>query len=170
MIKIITKSEEETKKFAAKVAKVILRPSEGRSRKEAIVLGLFGDLGAGKTTFCQGFASGLGISENIHSPTFVIMKNYKLKAKSYQLIHIDAYRLQNPKELLDLGWDELIENPRNIILVEWADKIQKILPKNYIQVKLEYIDKNKRKIFLRSTPNILKIICQWKNSNTVNSV
>ena len=98
------------------------------------------------------------------------MKNYKLKAKSYQLIHIDAYRLQNPKELLDLGWDELIENPRNIILVEWADKIQKILPKNYIQVKLEYIDKNKRKIFLRSTPNILKIICQWKNSNTVNSV
>ena len=159
MPKITTKSAEETQKFARRLAKKIVQESDSQT---AIVIGLFGDLGAGKTVFCQGFAKGIGISKNVHSPTFVIMKTYKLggatsklsrrrKTQSRQLIHIDAYRLQNPKELLELGWNELVQNPQNIILVEWADKIKKILPKDYIQIKLKLIDKEKRKIMNNKT-------------------
>lgn len=152
MRRIITKSAGQTKKFAEKLAKKILRPSEGRSDKNAVVIGLFGNLGVGKTVFCQGFAKGLGITKNIHSPTFIIMKKYQiLNPESYILnsfVHIDVYRLENPKELADLGWSELIKNPRNIILVEWPDKIKKILPKDCIKIKFEHKGKNKRAIFL----------------------
>lgn len=145
--KIITKSIWETQKFAKEFAQFLTREFDSRV---SLVIGFFGDLGAGKTVFCQGFAKGLGISRNIHSPTFVILKTYKLQANSYKLIHIDAYRLQNPKELLDLGWNELIQNPNNIILIEWADRIKKILPQNYIQVKLKHICQNKREITIKA--------------------
>lgn len=164
MRKIITVSPNQTKNLAEKLAKqILLVKSDLASRERALIIGLFGDLGAGKTTFIQGFAKGLGIKQKIISPTFVIMKNYKLPAyrtskqtihlrqsfggqASYKLIHIDAYRLENPKELISLNWNELIKNPRNIILVEWADKIKKILPKNSAKISFKHCGKNKREI------------------------
>ncbi|HDO23848.1 MAG TPA: tRNA (adenosine(37)-N6)-threonylcarbamoyltransferase complex ATPase subunit type 1 TsaE, partial [bacterium] len=95
----------------------------------------------------QEFAKVLGIKEKITSPTFVIQKNYKLRSKNRKfLIHIDTYRIKDPKEILDLGWKELIKDPKNIILVEWAEKIKKILPKKYIQINFEHLGENKRKI------------------------
>lgn len=135
---------KKTEKVAQDLAKQVLNKKQ---IGHAQVMGLVGELGTGKTTFSQFFAKALGIKEKIQSPTFVIQKVYRLKSNIYRhFIHIDAYRIEKPKELLDLGWQDLISDPKNIILVEWADRIQKILPKNYIQINLEVIDENKRKI------------------------
>ncbi len=153
---IITKTRKETERFASRLARQIL---ELKPVRQAVVIGLVGDLGSGKTVFAKGFAKGLGVKEIIASPTFVLEKIYKLKAsapgrsasseKNYRhLIHIDAYRLENSKELVDLGIKELIRDSRNIILVEWADKIKKILPKGCLKIFFKVIDKNKRKIVL----------------------
>lgn len=175
MGKIITNSKKETQKLAENFAKKILEKTN-KNKTRATVLSLYGNLGAGKTTFTQGFAKGLGISQNIISPTFVILKmfkitkklqnaNYKLQtisklkiqkntkqktqdANFQNLIHIDAYRLENPKEILVLNWEELINNPQNIILIEWADKIKKILPKNHIKINFKFINENKREVII----------------------
>src|SRR3989344_466635 len=99
---------EETKKIAENLAKEI-KPN----KNSATVIGLYGELGSGKTTFMKFFASSLGITETIQSPTFVIMKFYKIPpnyllptTKYSSLIHIDAYRLEKEEELLKLGWQK----------------------------------------------------------------
>ena len=118
---------------------------------KALVVALEGDLGSGKTTFIQGLATGLGIKENILSPTFVIQKDFSLALKNYKsLYHIDAYRLKNPKELLELGFKDLIRNPENLIVIEWADKVKKILPKEILKIEFTNLEKNKRKIIIYS--------------------
>ncbi len=107
--------------------------------KKAIVIGLEGDLGSGKTTFVQGIAKGLGIKGKITSPTFVIMKKYDF------LYHIDCYRIKS-KDLLELDFKEIIKQSGNIVVIEWAERIKKVLPKDVIWMKFEYLDKDKRKI------------------------
>ncbi|MDD2732033.1 MAG: tRNA (adenosine(37)-N6)-threonylcarbamoyltransferase complex ATPase subunit type 1 TsaE [Candidatus Pacebacteria bacterium] len=135
--------EIETKDLARKLAQKIL--SEKTSQKP-IVIGLLGDLGAGKTTFLQGFANGLGVKERVLSPTFVILRKFKIKRRFFY--HIDCYRLKSPKELLDLGFKEIIHNHLNIIAVEWADKVKKIMPKNSIWIKIDSMGENKRRIII----------------------
>ena len=132
-----TDSSKETQKIAAGLAKKFLRAKT--KRKNALVFALMGELGSGKTTFVQGFLRGLGIKKKITSPTFVIAKNYKLKTKNYkQTYHIDCYRIKKADELLKLGLREVLENPQNIVLIEWAEKIKKILPKNFVWLKFEH--------------------------------
>ncbi len=144
---VITNNLIQTQKLAANLAKQIA--SKPGFDAIAAVIGLFGELGSGKTSFAQGFAKALGIKEKITSPTFVIMKVYGLKTRdSRHLIHVDAYRIQNPKEILDLGWKEIVANPKNIIIIEWAERLKKILPKNYIQIRFEHLGGDKRKIVL----------------------
>jgi len=133
----ITSSPAETKKLAEKFAKEILK---SRSKKKSFVIGLEGKLGGGKTTFIQGFAKGLGIKEKILSPTFVIMKKFN------NFYHIDCYRVQKPKELLDLGFKEIVSNPKNIIAIEWAEKIKRIMPENTLWIQFEFVDEKTRKI------------------------
>ena len=131
-----TKSAQETKKIAKLLAQEISRP---------VVLALTGDLGSGKTTFIQGFLKGLGVKKRITSPTFVIMRTYNL------VYHIDCYRLSKPKELLKLGFKEILQNPKAIILIEWAEKIRKILPKNTIWLEFKHGKKpNERVIHFSS--------------------
>jgi len=132
---IITKSDQETKKLAGEMAQEIME----RSNSEAFVVGLEGDLGSGKTTFIQGIAQGLGIKDKITSPTFVIMKKYNF------LYHIDCYRIESD-DLLELGFKEIISQPGNIIMIEWAERVKDVLPENTIWIKFEYLDKNKRRI------------------------
>lgn len=145
-IEVITKSAEETKKIAANLAeKLKKQPLSGA----ALIISLEGNLGSGKTTFIQGLAQELGVKENILSPTFVIQKDFSLSLNNFKnLYHIDAYRLKNPQELLDLGFADLIKNPENLITIEWADKIKKILPKNILWIRFENLGKNKRKIII----------------------
>lgn len=96
-----------------------------------MIIGLQGELGSGKTHFVQKFGQMIGIEEPIVSPTFIIMKFYDIDWCGFKkLIHIDAYRLENSKELLDIGWNNLIEDPENLIMVEWPERVEGILPKD----------------------------------------
>ena len=122
------------------------------AKDSATVVGLYGNLGAGKTTFTQIVAKTLGVEETVTSPTFVIEKIYRLVASSQHqvarfenLIHIDAYRLEKSEELLHLGWQEIISDPKNLILIEWPERVADIMPK-HIQVKLTHISENSREI------------------------
>lgn len=145
-----TKSDRETQAAAALLARECLRGS-GRT---ALVLGLIGDLGGGKTTFTAGFAKGLGVKKRITSPTFVLMKKFLISNRRLPIagrkffIHIDAYRLKSARELAALGWKELVWNPENIIVVEWADKIKRLLPKGALILKFKYLRENTREIII----------------------
>jgi len=111
------------------------------------VLALVGDLGAGKTTFVQGFAQELGI-ERIVSPTFIIMRTYDVSGRIKTLYHIDLYRLENniKEELDNLGITGIWGNPDTVVLIEWADKAKGFLPENVQFIDFEYLDENKRRI------------------------
>ncbi len=107
------------------------------------IIALVGELGSGKTTFSQFFLRALGVESRITSPTFTIIKNYKLEAENYSAAyHIDCYRLKNTEELLALGFREILDNPKNIVLIEWADKIKELLPVDALWIKFEH-GKNK---------------------------
>jgi len=152
-VKYLTTAPRQTKKLGEILAKEILKT---KPRKDAFLLGLEGDLGGGKTTFLQGFAKGLGIKQKILSPTFVIMKKFKIRVNSCSnscgfvyFYHIDCYRIEKPKEILDLGFKEIISDPQNIVAIEWADRIRKIMSKNTIWITFQFINKNKRKIAIK---------------------
>ena len=148
-MKSISKNIRETASFAEYLLKKILKKNS--NKKRASVIGLCGELGAGKTTFTQELAKLLDIKDKVVSPTFVLIKIYKLKSTNYKrFIHIDAYRLEKPEELLKLGWPDLIKDPKNLILVEWADKIKKILPKKTIFICFSHLGINKRKIEIKA--------------------
>ncbi|OGI69076.1 tRNA (adenosine(37)-N6)-threonylcarbamoyltransferase complex ATPase subunit type 1 TsaE [Candidatus Nomurabacteria bacterium RIFCSPLOWO2_01_FULL_42_20] len=148
-MKTVSKNIKETAKLANALLKQVIEKKSGRNR--ALVIGLCGELGSGKTTFTQELAKLLDIKEHVVSPTFVLMKTYKLRSTNYKLlIHIDAYRLEKPKELLKLGWRNLIKDPKNLILVEWADKIKKILPKDAIFIYFSHLGRNKRRIEIKT--------------------
>lgn len=136
---VSTKSAKETQRTAVIFAKEILRMP---CRKKAFVLALAGNLGAGKTTFLQGFAKGLGVKGKINSPTFVIMKRFGC------FYHLDCYRIQKPKDILDLGLKGILNNPKNVIAIEWADNIKNIIPKGALWIKFETLGGNKRRIVI----------------------
>jgi len=137
-MEFITNSAKETKKLAAKLIKDFI----GAKRKNALVFGLSGELGAGKTTFIQGLAKALGVKERILSPTFVIMKHFN------NFYHIDCYRIDKPAELKELGLEEVLKNPKNLVMIEWAEKVRKILPKEIIWLEFEHLGEDRRKIIL----------------------
>lgn len=153
MRKIISASSSETQEIGKKLAREFFKKED---IDNATVISLEGDLGGGKTTFAKGFARGLSVKKRIKSPTFVIMRRYKIKIKNKiqdskllefkNLYHFDCYRIKRTKEILDLGWEKTIKNSQNIILVEWGEKIRSILPKDTLHIKFDFLDKNKRKI------------------------
>lgn len=112
------------------------------------VLSLFGDLGSGKTTFVKGLAEGLGVKTSVNSPTFNILKLYKIKgnSKAQLFCHIDAYRLNSASDLESLGFQELLQDKNIIIAVEWAEKVKTALPKNSIKIKFNHLADDWRKI------------------------
>jgi len=150
MLKTVTFSPAQTRKFGEVLAKQILKTKQ---KKKPFVIGLIGDLGGGKTTFLQGFAKGLGIRERILSPTFLILKKFKIPNKKiiHWFYHIDCCRIKNPKEILALGFKEIVKDSQNIVAIEWADRIQKILPKDTLILEFKFFDRNKRKIEMFST-------------------
>jgi tRNA threonylcarbamoyladenosine biosynthesis protein TsaE len=106
-----------------------------------------GDLGAGKTTFVQVLAKELGVTEEIISPTFVIQKSYETKDHIFKkLIHIDAYRIEDAREMIKLGWQDTVSNKENLVVVEWPSKILEILPENAKEMKFAHIDVETREI------------------------
>ena len=145
--KIITKSGKETKKMGEDLARWICSGQVKENRKSAVVIGLSGNLGGGKTTFLQGFAKGLGIKEKILSPTFVILKHFKITNQKFtDFYHIDCYRLKTHEDILELNFENIILNPKNIVAIEWPEKIKKVLPKNLMEISFKFVDENKREI------------------------
>lgn len=141
----LTISPGQTQELGMALAREILK---NNSRRAAIVA-LEGNLGGGKTTFLQGLAKGLGIKEKIISPTFVIQKRFKiLNSRFKNFYHLDCYRIQKPEELLELGFRDIVSDPQNIIALEWADRIKKVLPKNMLWLRFEFINKNTRRIIM----------------------
>ncbi|MFA6304525.1 MAG: tRNA (adenosine(37)-N6)-threonylcarbamoyltransferase complex ATPase subunit type 1 TsaE [Patescibacteria group bacterium] len=105
------------------------------SFKGGEVVGLVGELGAGKTTFVQFLASELGVQEKVNSPTFVLMKVYQTSTSPIKtLVHVDAYRLHNSEELKNIGLLEYFGKPNTLVVIEWADRVKDILPKNSMMI------------------------------------
>lgn len=122
---IESSSPEETYRFGSAIA-------ENISPGAVITLG--GDLGAGKTVFTKGFAHGLGISELVTSPTFTILQEYR--GGRIPLYHFDAYRIEDPDEMAEIGFDEYI-NGEGVCIIEWAEMIREILPPDVIGITIE---------------------------------
>jgi tRNA threonylcarbamoyladenosine biosynthesis protein TsaE len=127
----------ETQNIAKDLAKQI---------KDGGVVALIGDLGAGKTTFVQGFCSALGITEKVISPTFVIVRQHQIPQTPNTLFHIDLYRLTTPESVETLGISDFIADPHNIVLIEWPEKILDKLPENTIIVQINKLSENEREI------------------------
>lgn len=136
MEKYETNSDEETRRLAKSLSKNI----------QSGVIALTGDLGAGKTTFVQGFAAGLGIKEKIISPTFVLIRQHDIPKTGKTLFHIDLYRLENISDIKNLGLEEVLSENQNIVLIEWAEKINDLLSKNTIKIHIEKLTEDKRLI------------------------
>lgn len=141
----LSKNTTQTQKFAAKIVADLLVK---KSIKGAAVLALAGELGAGKTTFVQGLTKVMRIKGRVTSPSFVIMRRFKLYDLRFKnLFHIDCYRLDRSEDLVNLGLIEILKNPENLVVIEWADKVKKIIPKNAIWLKFKWISENQRKIY-----------------------
>lgn len=136
MKSFVTNSPSETKKLGKEFARKV---------RHGGIIALQGELGSGKTTFTQGLLKGLKVKGPYTSPTFVIMKKYKSN-----IYHFDAHRVKD-KDILNLGWEEIIFNPENIIIIEWADRIKKIIPKGAVWIKFEWAGENERKLTFMSS-------------------
>ena len=142
-MKFISNSLAETKKCATEFLDDISKTSRGT----ATVIGLYGNLGSGKTTFVQCVAEILGVRERVTSPTFVILKRYTLHANRYtRLFHVDAYRLKSGEELAKLGWQELSAGQNSLIFIEWPEHVKEILPADHMEVHFEFINETTRAI------------------------
>ncbi len=128
-MKINSLSTKETSNIAAILGSEIIKT------KSLVVLGLIGGLGAGKTTFTKSLIKALGSKKKVTSPTFLIMRKFILKNKR-NVYHIDAYRVVT-NDLIHIGAKEIFKSP-NIIVVEWADRVKKLLPKNTIWINFAY--------------------------------
>ncbi|MCL2208779.1 MAG: tRNA (adenosine(37)-N6)-threonylcarbamoyltransferase complex ATPase subunit type 1 TsaE [Treponema sp.] len=134
--KLLSKSPEDTVEVGRQIASLLEAGS---------ILALNGNLGSGKTCLAKGIADGLGIKENITSPTYTIVNEYQNAA--FPFYHIDAYRLNNEKEFEDIGGKEIM-NQGGICVIEWSGKIQKSLPENIINVNLEITGSQTRLILI----------------------
>lgn len=127
--------------------KLLMHASENSSSVGASILALSGNLGAGKTTLVQEIAKIMEVVEQITSPTFVVMKRYQTNHPVFEeLIHIDAYRIEEVGEMEVLGFSQWLGKPQTLICIEWPEKIASLIPKTAITVSLEVVDTTTRKI------------------------
>jgi tRNA A37 threonylcarbamoyladenosine biosynthesis protein TsaE len=186
MRKTLSKSLDDTSRIAREWL-VSLEKKEAKNKDSALVVGLFGNLGSGKTAFVKAVALILGITESVTSPTFVIEKIYEIGSngstfaktsvdkgndpqKSYggdlaksclvrtpvqlpwtRLVHIDAYRLESARELEVLNFEKLVEDPNNLILVEWPENVKEILPDGTLTIKCEFMSETEREYDFSAT-------------------
>ena len=136
-IELISESPEDTFEIARSLGKVLVSGD---------VIALTGDLGAGKTCFCKGIGAALGISsERVVSPTFTIVTEHE---GTLPFTHVDVYRLDTVREAVEIGLDETFSKKDGICVVEWAEKVEELLPKDHIQVTFVISDNDCRKIMV----------------------
>ena len=131
-------SVEETQKFASEFSKTIEMGS---------IISLNGDLGAGKTTFAQGFARGMGIKQHVGSPTFKLVSEYS--GEKMKLFHVDCYRLSGIEDFLNMGGENLLLPQDGICLFEWASIIEAVLPDNTIIIDFIRFKDNSNKRLIK---------------------
>jgi len=136
---IITNSAEETRLAAAALAKKL---------KTGDVVLLQGNLGAGKTVFVKGILEAMGFPpDEVRSPTFTLVREYKSKLNT--VFHLDLYRIQCGEELFQMGYEDYIHSPRGISLIEWAEKIDGLVPE-FIKVNIDYLGPESRRIIIEN--------------------
>jgi tRNA threonylcarbamoyladenosine biosynthesis protein TsaE len=138
--KIISNSSDETFSLAKEL---------GNSIQKKTIVALYGNLGAGKTIFAKGIAAGLGITDDITSPTFSLLEVYE---SNITLYHFDLYRIEDPNEFANLSFEDYWEG-NGISVIEWAEIAEHILPQKRINVYIEYIDENRRSITIEYPDN-----------------
>ncbi len=131
---MLINSETEMLEYGKKLGAELQAPA---------VLELLGDVGAGKTTLVRGIARGLGVKEDVTSPSFTISKEYQ--GEKYRLVHYDFYRLGDPGIMSD-DLAESISDSSAITIIEWGDSIKDILPENHKIIEIKYIDENTREL------------------------
>ena len=139
----VSQSASDTQAIAARLAEKVRAAMPGAA---ATVIALRGDLGAGKTTFTQGFAHALGITQPPKSPTFMLAKRYAIPGTVYSLWHLDCYRLQSHADLAALDMHAVFEDPNNIILIEWPERIGDGIPRGHIEIHFAHAGNDKRTI------------------------
>ena len=140
---IISESVHKTRNLAVRLSKII---------NAQRIFALYGDLGAGKTEFVRGFVSGLETSEDVvTSPTFMLWNLYEVR--DFSVNHLDLYRLGSIDEIIELGILDVCNAPVNFTLIEWAEKIDSILPADAIKIYFEHIDENSRIIKINDINN-----------------
>jgi tRNA threonylcarbamoyladenosine biosynthesis protein TsaE len=137
-IEIISNSAEQTFEIARLIGEKLINGD---------LLALSGELGSGKTCFTKGLAKGIGVSEEyqITSPTFTLINEYPARCKLY---HFDVYRLSGYSEFEDLGYEEYFAG-NGVVVIEWAEKIDKLIPSDSIFIDFEYVNENSRKMIIR---------------------
>lgn len=141
---VVSQSSTDTQKIAAGLARRILTAMTGKAR--ATIVALRGELGAGKTTFAQGFARALGVAENPRSPTFLLAKQYRIPGTAYSLWHLDCYRLHDHRDLVTLDLHTVFRDRTNIVVVEWPERVGDGLPAGHIEVHMTHQGPEKRGI------------------------
>jgi tRNA threonylcarbamoyladenosine biosynthesis protein TsaE len=150
--KVVTDSPLQTQRLAEMIGRILSAGS---------LITLSGDLGAGKTTFTQGLARGLGIEKRVTSPTFTIMKEYKGRLPLY---HIDAYRLENITQ--DLGFEDYIDGD-GVCVIEWAGFIEYVLPDELLNIEFTINEDDSRTLLFQGHgekyEEVISQICtQWE--------
>lgn len=136
----------KTKKIAVTIFDATVK-NHRHNKNEALVIGLTGELGSGKTTFVRGIAKKLGIKSTITSPTFLLVKRYPIKGRGgySNLFHIDAYRTDRASEFKKIGIEQILKETKSVVVIEWAEKIKKLLPSGTKWVTFKHSkEKNER--------------------------
>lgn len=137
-LEIITSSSAETERVGERLAPLL---------HAGDLIAFCGDLGAGKTTFVKGLARGMGATNLVSSPTFVIMHIYEGRLPIY---HFDAYRLQNSTDLLNIGAEEYIGTD-GVACIEWSERVKELIPEDCLRLELGYFETEKRKLTFKGT-------------------
>lgn len=134
VLSFLSTSAKETEQFAFGLAKQI---------QDGQIIAFRGGMGMGKTTFTRGFVAGLGITQDVSSPTFALVNEYETANR--KVYHFDMYRIRGVDDLYDIGFFDYLDE-KNILIIEWSERIEEALPQKTIFIELEQIEETSRKI------------------------
>jgi len=134
MVEWVTESAEETCLLGDRLGVVL---------KSGDIILLSGDLGAGKTTFVQGIARGMGIDDQVTSPTFTLIQEYG--RGDHRLVHVDPYRLESEEDLIGIGFEEFVEGGA-VLAVEWSERLGSLTPQHRLDIRIDCLENDARRV------------------------